>query len=203
MIEHLTQYWKLWLLLLFTVILTVFVWVMAIRAGAKRTALRNEELAKIDRHNRLRKDFAEVSPEFIQQSDEADLFDGITENIIAKLEKADDDAALFETLGNPQKYVYTLSFIRDLAGGGSVRNFFRECGPVIGKYAGESLAAVGLRELSALFGEAFAVYDETNLETSADEKTINNLEERFQALWSGVDLNSLTVRYIKQNAQEF
>lgn len=203
MFNNIKEYWYLWLILLLMCALAAFVWRGALKASSKRNARRRVELERIDRHNRLKKEFSEISVEKLKAAPSGDLLDGVTEYLMALLERADDDVSLFKSLSPEKKYVYTLSFVKDLAAGDSVRRYYRECGEILGEYTAPAFSAVGQPELAELFDRATQAYDENNCEASADEATIARLEEEFRALISNADIDEAAAEYIRANAEKF
>lgn len=202
MIESLKEYWYLWLILLFMCALTVFVWRGALKAGAERNERRRVELERIDRHNRLKKEFSGMTVQTVESAADADLLDGVSEYLMDLLDRAEDDVKLFKTFSPERKYVYTLSFVKDLAFGDSVRRYYRECGEVLGEHTAPAFFAIGQPELADFFKKATAVYDEKNCSTCADEETIAHLEEEFKKLTGVFYIDSAPVKYIRANAEK-
>ncbi len=203
MLDNLKEYWYLWLILVLVLILTIFVWYKALKASANRNSRRRMEIEKIDRHRRLRKDFAEITPSLIAQASDQDLLEGTTEHLMEALEKSKDDLAYFHALPEEWKYIYTLTFIKDLAAGDSVRRFYRECGEVLGKYTAPALSAMCQPMLSAFFAKATSVYDENDMTASADMQTIAKLEDEFRKLMENIDFDRIGADFIRSNSQVF
>lgn len=203
MLDNLREYWYLWLVLVVAVVLTVFVWYKALKASSRRSSRRRMEIQKIDRHRRLRKEYAEITPVLIAQAGNEDLVEGVTEHLMDVLEKSSNDLALFRTLPEELKYVYTLTFIKDLAVGDSIRRFYRECGEVLGQYTSPAFSAMNQPALAAFFTKATKAYDENDITSSADTKTIAALEEEFKKLIEGVDMDAAGADFIRANADVF
>lgn len=202
MLDNIREFWYLWLILLLMCVLTVFVWRGALKAGSKRSERRRAELERIDRHNRLKKEFSGMTAKTLEDAPDADLLDGVSEYLMDLLDRAEDEMKLFKAFSPERKYVYTLSFVKDLAFGDSVRRYYRECGEVLGEHTAPAFSAIGQPGLAAFFKEATAVYDEKNCSTCADEETIARLEEKFHSLTADFDIDSAVAGYIRANAEK-
>lgn len=203
MLNNLTEFWYLWLAVVIALVLTLFVWYRALKASARRNGLRRAEIEKMDRQHRLRREYAKITPELIAGAADEDLPDGVTEHLMVVLENADDDLALFRTLPEEWRFVYTLMFVKELAAGDSVRRFFRECGEALGQDAASAFSAMNKPELAAFFAKAARAYDEKDMTASADEKTIAALEEEFKRLTEHEDLDAVGAHYVRANADVF
>lgn len=203
MLNNLKEYWYLWLALLIMCAVMVFVWYHALRAGSKRNRRRRMELERMDRHHRLKKEFSHITADVLARSQDIDLLDGVTEHLMDLLEHAQDDVKLFRTFSPEQKYIYTLSFVKDLAVGDSVRRYYRECGEILGEYTAPAFSALGQPALAEFFQRATQAYDEKNCAVSADEASIARMEEEFRRLMDGVELDLLAAAYIRLHAEAF
>ena len=82
--------WYYWVILLVAIIIAIFAWSKALKAGKERREKMKKEAAIWKRDYELREKFTILTEEKLNSTEETELLHGVAMNIQVKLEKAND-----------------------------------------------------------------------------------------------------------------
>lgn len=202
MIEAFVQYWYFTLALIAVSILTVFVCIKAYKVSKKTRLERDKIIDRLKYENRTRAEFSTISKELIESSEPKKLFDGVAMNIQAKLEKESDMNAAFESLSQPQKYIYALYYV-SVDGAEKLSEFFKMNGKPLTTAAGDAVTFILGCKAGELYKMEYDAFDDDNDEVSLIKAEIAEQDAEFALLRKEIELYNLAADYIKQNAESF
>ncbi len=203
--EYISNHWYAGAALVFLVILTVFVWIMAMISGKKRGAERERIIAELEKEKALRKDFKTVDEStFAEDKDDYRLIIGICANIQQRLEKADDMYADFYDLSQPEKYAYALGYVFEDSKNG-LSDFFRANGEPLVGVAVQAVEELIGGEFSQLVAKEYVMLDENDETTSIDSKALEEMDTAFKDIIENKsdEIYHKTASYIRDNKDCF
>lgn len=182
MIESLTQYWYLYVVLVALIVLTVFVGKKASKAAKKR----NEEVRKYEetmqRYKFLKEKYSDISKDDAENAPSDELCEGVTALIQIKLEKAENPDEEFKLLHQWEREVYSLYYFAEDCKT-SLSFFFKNNAQPLPENALSGLMTVGESRLYALAAAMNAMYDDNNESVSLDMNRVNELDEKFKSVF--------------------
>ena len=203
--EYISTHWYAGAALALLVILTVFVWIMALISGKKRNAQREKILADLEKEKALRKEFETVDEStFSEDKDDYRLIVGICANIQQRLEKADDMYASFDALSKPERYAYALGYVFEDSKNG-LSDFFRANGePLLGTSA-EAVRDVIGGDVSVVFEKEYIMLDENDETTSVDNGKLEEMDAEFKEIIESKsnEIYRKAASYIRENKDCF
>lgn len=165
----------IWLAVAILSVVTVFVCIKAGRAYKKRQEIVSAQTALIERDRELYNAFKDADEDFLRKAEPRELIAGLAILVQAKVEKADDPVALFETFPEKDRYAYCLDiFLTDTEE--ALSHFFRNNGRPVTNTAVEALRQLGL--LTESVEKVFLMLDE-DTEVSFDAEFIKSADEEF------------------------
>ena len=204
MLEYLSQYWYLIVLLFVVVIFTFFLWVKAAKSSSERNREKKEFLAKLEREKDLRTRFAEINVEVLEREPLEDVFEGVVANIQRRIDKTEQEDVIkfFDSLSAPMRYVYTAFYVFEDSKDG-LHGFFKKNTYPIAPLASEAMAAIFGEEIGAVVNEQWEIFDEENEEKSVIFEEYDRVNKKFNNLTQNVDTNSAVKEYVINNIADF
>lgn len=203
MLESLTEYWYMWVLLIAAIALMVFVWKKALAAAKKRRDVTYDSIAEMKFWNTLQKKYAFLDIETLESLSGRELYDAVLANIFAKLEKAKNDLEEYHSFSTPQKNIYATWFILEECVGGSVRKFCVNCMQTLQDISYESLYAIGDKKLGDIMKKVYDSFDEKNENLSFDRSTVEKFDAEIKRIFDTDRFISLAAEYILANKELF
>lgn len=203
MIENITEYWYLYLLLAAMIVLTVFVWKKAIAASAKHSKAFNENLAKAKRAKELREAYGSLTAEIIEKAPAAALFEGVAVCLEYRCQKTENTNGFYDSMTQGEKDVYALYYLISDAADGNLSSFFKSSYRPLTSDAAAAAKKIFGNDISKVIEMMFNRYDENNEELSVIPHEIDRLNGEFRDLTAGKDLFAIGGEYIKNNPAEF
>lgn len=196
------EYWYLWVIFAVLCIATVVV----IRFASKALQLHNDDkntiLNNLKRLKELKDKYSDLTPELAQNAEPLELLEGVTAVMQAEVEKSENPRALFNSLSDPQKIVYTLNyFVEDVRE--SLSFFYKNNGEPLVSVAHHALDEIGLNELSCLASMQFSMYDENNEDVSIEIEKMKESDLKFKGIYNEQELLKKVKDYIINNVGSF
>jgi len=204
MLEFLSQYWNLILLMIFVLILTFFLWVKAAKSTAERNREKKEFFARLDREKDLRTRFSEITAEVLDREPLEDVFEGVVANIQRRLDKTEQEDVIgfFDSLSEPMRYVYTAFYVFEDSKDG-LHEFFKKNTYPIAPLAPEAMTAIFGNEIGDLVREQWAIFDEENEEKSVIFEEYDIVNKKFKNAIQNLNRNEAVKNYVIQNIGDF
>ena len=134
--------WYYWAILLVAIIIAIFAWSKALKAGKERREKMKKEAAIWKRDYELREKFTILTEEKLNSTEETELLHGVAMNIQAMLEKANDMTESFNALPQEKKFVYALEYFDEDAKK-NLSVFFKNNGEPLISMVPDALNAIG------------------------------------------------------------
>jgi hypothetical protein len=202
LLQAIVQYWYLSLAFVVVFVITVIVYMKAFQASKRRRQKRDIIISRLKYENRTRAEFSTLTTELMASAEPKKLFDGVALNIQARLEKESNMNTAFESLSQPQKFIYALYYV-SVDGAKKLSEFFRMNGKPLTPAAGEAVTAILGCKAGELYTKEFAAFDDDNEEVSVLPDVIAEQDAEFAQLMEEIDLSALAAEYIKQNSEHF
>ena len=198
MIESLTQYWYLYVVLLALIVLTIFVGKKASKAARNH----NEEVRKYEetmqRYKFLKEKYSDISKDDAEKAPSDELCEGVTALIQIKLEKAEKPEEKFKEMHQWEREVYSLYYFAEDCKT-ALSFFFKNNAQPLPESALSGLKAVGESKLYALATAMNAMYDDNNDSVSLDMNRVNELDEKFKSVFDKKQYFENIKTYILKN----
>lgn len=185
-------------------VLTVFVWIKAIKSGKERNFRREKIIADIEKEKKLRNDYRTLSLELIlNETDKYRAIQGVCANIQMSIEKKEDINSAFNSLPECKKYVYCLGYVFEDSKN-KLSEFFRINGEPLISVSRDAVISVIGGEFSKIFLSEFDMFDEDNESASVDKNLIEKTDNEFKNYMSEncESVYGKCVDYIKSNISE-
>ena len=128
MFEYISQHPLAGVAIAALLMLTVFVWIMAIKSGRKRNEEREKIIAQLEKEKAIRNEFRNIDDTtFAEGKDDFRLVVGMCANVQMSIEKIEDMTGAFNNLSEVKRNVYCLGYVFEDSGKG-LSNFFRSNG---------------------------------------------------------------------------
>ncbi len=176
----LTQYWYLWLVFGALVIVTAVVIVFASRAVSSHNAETKRQLEELQRLKQLKDKYKNFYIETLENADKAELLEGVTAVLQARVEKAADAEAEFKKFTDPQKYIYTLYYFLEDYNAEGLSFFFKNNGDELRSIAADAFRAVGYDSAVPPVNSLWAMFDENNETVSIDNDEMLKTDSQFE-----------------------
>lgn len=201
MIEYFASHPLVVLILVLLAMLTVFVCVKAARASQKRYAENEKIMKKLKEDNRLRNDFAVLTPELIVSAKPEELFRGVALNLEKRISDAEDMEAEFALLSEEQRKIYALYFVAE-DGAERLSDFFAANGKPLTDTANEAVKEL-LPQGAEAFGAELLAFDGEDETTSFVKSEIERLDKEFAAAVTASEIAAQGGWYIFENPRKF
>lgn len=203
MIEYVTTYWYLFVILIAMIVLTVFVSGKALSASTKRRQEMNEMMEKAKRAKELRDAYKELNAEKIANAPAAALFEGIALNLEYTCQKAEDTDSFYDSMTSGQKNVYALYYLLTDAKEATLSAFFKSSYRPLTSDAVNAAKEIFDSSIYKIIETMFSFYDENGESAPSELSEIDRLNSEFDAYINNKDLFAEVGRYIKENPAQF
>lgn len=202
MLKAFIDYWYLTLILIGTIILTIYVCVRAGRAASKRNAERNKILEKLKYEKEVKEEFAALSASEAMRHDPKRLVDGAALSVQQALEKLPDMLPAFSALSEPVKQIYALYYVIDDSAEG-LSKFFEANGKPLTPFALSAVEQLAGGEAAEIFAAEYGAFDSENEEVSFIPAEIKELDKRFNLIREETDFYGKAARLVADNFDDF
>ena len=193
--------WYYWVILLVAIIIAIFAWSKALKAGKERREKMKKEAAIWKRDYELREKFTILTEEKLNSTEETELLHGVAMNIQAMLEKANDMTESFNALPQEKKFVYALEYFDEDAKK-NLSVFFKNNGEPLISMVPDALNAIGAGKYVEHYATLLPMYDPDS-EVSIDYNIIGKVDEEFASIYNSDELLRLAAKYILKNKEMF
>ena len=193
--------WYYWVILLVAIIIAIFAWSKALKAGKERREKMKKEAAIWKRDYELREKFTILTEEKLNSTEETELLHGVAMNIQVKLEKANDMTESFNALPQEKKFVYALEYFDEDAKK-KLSVFFKNNGEPLISMVPDALNAIGAGKYVEHYATLLPMYDPDS-EVSIDYSVIGKVDEEFASIYNSDELLRLAAKYILKNKEIF
>ncbi len=193
--------WYYWVILLVAIIIAIFAWSKALKAGKERREKMKKEAAIWKRDYELREKFTILTEEKLNSTEETELLHGVAMNIQVKLEKANDMTESFNALPQEKKFVYALEYFDEDAKK-NLSVFFKNNGEPLISMVPDALNAIGAGKYIEAYATLLPMYDPDS-EVSIDYSVIGKVDEEFASIYNSDELLRLAAKYILKNKEIF
>ncbi|MBE6800004.1 MAG: hypothetical protein E7529_02230 [Ruminococcaceae bacterium] len=193
--------WYYWVILLVAIIIAIFAWAKALKAGKARRERLKKEAAIWKRDYELREKFTILTEEKLNSTEETELLHGVCMNIQVELEKAADMTESFNSLPNEKKFVYALEYFDEDAKK-SLSAFFKNNGEPLLSIVPDALNTIGAGKYIEHYATLLPMYDPDS-EVSIDYSVIGKIDEEFKSFYNSDELLRLAGKYILKNKEIF
>ena len=193
--------WYYWVILLVAIIIAIFAWSKALKAGKERREKMKKEAAIWKRDYELREKFTILTEEKLNSTEETELLHGVAMNIQVELEKANDMTESFNALPQEKKFVYALEYFDEDAKK-NLSVFFKNNGEPLISMVPDALNAIGAGKYVEHYATLLPMYDPDS-EVSIDYSVIGKVDEEFASIYNSDELLRLTSKYILKNKEIF
>ena len=193
--------WYYWVILLVAIIIAIFAWSKALKAGKERREKMKKEAAIWKRDYELREKFTILTEEKLNSTEETELLHGVAMNIQAMLEKANDMTESFNALPQEKKFVYALEYFDEDAKK-NLSVFFKNNGEPLISMVPDALNAIGAGKYVEHYATLLPMYDPDS-EVSIDYSVIGKVDEEFAYIYNSDELLRLAAKYILKNKEIF
>ena len=193
--------WYYWVILLVAIIIAIFAWSKALKAGKERREKMKKEAAIWKRDYELREKFTILTEEKLNSTEETELLHGVAMNIQVKLEKANDMTESFNALPQEKKFVYALEYFDEDAKK-NLSVFFKNNGEPLISMVPDALNAIGAGKYVEHYATLLPMYDPDS-EVSIDYSVIGKVDEEFASIYNSDELLRLAAKYILKNKEIF
>ena len=193
--------WYYWVILLIAIIIAIFAWAKALKAGKARRERLKKEAAIWKRDYELREKFTVLTEEKLNSTEETELLHGVCMNIQVEPEKATDMTESFNSLPNEKKFVYALEYFDEDAKK-SLSAFFKNNGEPLISIVPDALNTIGAGKYVEHYATLLPMYDPDS-EVSIDYSVIGKVDEEFKSFYNSDELLRLAGKYILKNKEIF
>ena len=193
--------WYYWVILLVAIIIAIFAWSKALKAGKERREKMKKEAAIWKRDYELREKFTILTEEKLNSTEETELLHGVAMNIQVELEKANDMTESFNALPQEKKFIYALEYFDEDAKK-NLSVFFKNNGEPLISMVPDALNAIGAGKYVEHYATLLPMYDPDS-EVSIDYSVIGKVDEEFASIYNSDELLRLAAKYILKNKEIF
>ena len=193
--------WYYWVILLVAIIIAIFAWSKALKAGKERREKMKKEAAIWKRDYELREKFTILTEEKLNSTEETELLHGVAMNIQVELEKANDMTESFNALPQEKKFIYALEYFDEDAKK-NLSVFFKNNGEPLISMVPDALNAIGAGKYIEHYATLLPMYDPDS-EVSIDYSVIGKVDEEFASIYNSDELLRLAAKYILKNKEIF
>ena len=203
MLENLSAYWYLWLLLAVLIIITAVVCKKSYAASKRHSSEVRKKLAEKQRTEKLVSLYASPSTQTIEDADPAELFEGLALSLEERCQKADDINKEFDSFTDGQKKIYSFYYLATDCKNESPSFFFRNSKKPLTEFAAEAANDILDKDAAGIIKALYDCFDEDNESCSVIPEQITRLDSSFTEALNGEDLFTLGGNHIKSAAKEF
>ena len=183
MLESLTQFWYMWLVLAVLIIITAFVGMKASKAVKKKNEILQKQQEIIERYKMLVEKYSNLTLEIAENADAGELAEGVTSVLQYELEKSENPDEYYENAEKWRREVYALFYLDEDVSAESLSFFFRNNGGPLPKEAVNGIESIGYEKIKSVVGQMFSMCDDKNENVSFDKERISELDEKFSNIY--------------------
>ena len=183
MLESLTQFWYMWLVLAVLIVITAVVCKKASKAVKRKNEILQKQQEIIERYKMLVEKYSNLTAETAENADAKELAEGITSVLQYEIEKSENPDEYYENAENWRREVYALFYLDEDVSAESLSFFFRNNGGPLPKEAVNGIESIGYDKIKSVVGQMFAMCDDKNENVSFDKERIAQLDEKFSSLY--------------------
>lgn len=203
MIENMSEYWYLYLILFGLIILTVFVIKKASAASRRVHGRNNELIAKAKREKELRDAYADLTEEIIAAAPADALFEGVALILENQCQKVSDTLTFYNNLTQPQQFIYSVYYLLTDAKEKKLSAFFRNSTQPLTGDAAKAAQAMLDTDTAKTVRQMFDCFDEDNENASVIPEVLDKLDAAFTEQRQEKDRFVQCGEYIKKNSSFF
>lgn len=196
MLESITQFWYMWVVLLVLIVITVFVCIKASKAVKRKNEIMAKQHEQLKRYSELIEKYTSLTPEKAQNADAKELCEGVMCVLQHQVEKSENPDAEYENAEKWRREVYALFYFDEDVMAQSLSYFFRHNGGPLPKEALNGIQSIGYDKIQSVVGQMYAMCDDKNENVSFDKDRINELDEKFRNLYSSEEFFEKVKLYI-------
>ena len=202
MLEYYKSHPATAVLVLAAIIAAVIIFVKVVIASEKRAKSNQAIIKKLEDDKKLRDRFSALTADAVSSSEPAELFRGVGLNLLKRVADAADMNAVFDSLNEEQKLVYSaFVFTEDSKEGMS--NFFKLNGKPVTDYALKAAQTVFDSDFASLVKFEYDAYDGDNEEVSCIPAEIEDADKKAEPYFADGTAEKMIGDYIKNNAEGF
>ena len=183
MLESLTQFWYMWLVLAVLIIITAFVGMKASKAVKRKNEILQKQQEIIERYKMLVEKYNNITLEIAENADAKELAEGVTSVLQYEIEKSENADEYYENAEKWRREVYALYYFDEDVSAESLSFFFRNNGGPLPKEAVDGIESIGYEKISSVVGQMSAMCDDKNENVSFDKERIAQLNEKFSSVY--------------------
>lgn len=183
MLESITQFWYMWVVLLVLIIITVFVSVKASKAVKRKNEIMSKQYEQMKRFNEMVEKYTSVTPENAENADAKELCEGIMCVLQRQIEKSENPDAEYENAEKWRREVYALFYFDEDVTAESLSYFFRNNGGPLPREAVNGIQSIGFNKIQSVASQMYAMCDDKNESVSFDKARITELDEKFKEIY--------------------
>ena len=183
MLESITQFWYLWVVLLVLIIVTVIVGAKASKAVKRKNEIMEKQHEQLRRYSEMIEKYKDLTLEKAQNADAKELAEGVMFVLQHQVEKSENPDAEYENADKWRREVYALFYFDEDVTADSLSFFFRHNGGPLPKEAVSGIESIGYDKIQSVVGQMYAMCDDKNENVSFDKSRIAELDEKFRNLY--------------------
>lgn len=195
MIELITKYWYLWLILLVLIVALVIVMRKASAAMKKRNGRIEKEREFAERFKFLVGKYSDLDKSLVEAAQAAELAEGVTAVLQYKLEKSENPDNEYKNAEQWKREVYALYYFSEDCEK-SLSYFYKNNGEPLPSVVLEGLKSIGYDKIYSTVAQMYSMYDENNENVSLDRNRVAELDEKFKNIFDRELLFNLVKKYI-------
>ena len=200
LIESVTDYWYMWLILAALIVFLIWSAKKAAHAVKKRRSRLDNESKELERYKYLLDKYSNFPPETVKNAEPKELFEGVTACVQRRIEKAVHMNEEFNLCPEWQRSVYSLWYFGEDTKK-SLSFFYKNNGEPVVSLATEWFKIHMNKSISSLVSEMFSMYDENNDKVSLILSERDRLDEKFKEKFSENDFFAEVKKYILENLE--
>ncbi len=196
MLESITQFWYMWVVLLVLIVITVFVCIKASKAVKRKNEIMEKQHEQLKRYSELVEKYESLTDEKIQTAEAKELCEGVMCVLQRQIEKSENPDAEYENAEKWRREIYALFYFDEDVTAKSLSYFFRHNGGPLPKEAVNGIQSIGYDKIQSVVGQMYAMCDDKNETVSFDKDRLNELDEKFRNLYNSEEFFEKVKLYI-------
>lgn len=184
MLESITQFWYLWVVLLVLIIVTVIVGAKASKAVKRKNEIMEKQHEQLRRYSEMIEKYKELTREKAQNADAKELAEGVMFVLQHQVEKSENPDTEYENAEKWRREVYALFYFDEDVTADSLSFFFRNNGGPLPKEAVNGIESIGYDKILSVVNQMYAMCDDKNENVSFDKNRIAELDEKFRTIYN-------------------
>lgn len=195
MIESLTEYWYMWLVLAVLIVIFVVVAGKASKAVKKRSAAMKQQQEFAERFKFLVEKYKSLALSAALEADASELAEGVTAVLQYSLEKSENPDEEYKNALQWKREVYALYYFAEDCRQ-SLSYFFKNNGEPLPSVLIGALKSIGADNIYSMTAQMYSMYDENNENVSIDKNRIEQLNKKFKDTYNETEFFELVKKYV-------